>query len=285
MPVRRAARLAQRDSRRLRGDRAAAARRRRARAAATLPTGATTWTRCCGRTWNGGAACRRIRGISNRLRSFLLGALTGVLATGVAILAVIRFGHWRVDAQAEPPALEARLLHSALDRALARGARATDPTPVTNDCLLAGMKLYRNNCLGVSWRRSSEERLGHDVVLPARAAVRLRSVEAERFADLRDREARDSLHGDGGVERAHVGRRDLGRVSLSQPPRFASRAGRGGMETSRALARRERSGRRPYRLLKRPVNAQCKMHNVENIECFTFGIRHFSFRRRFSAAC
>jgi thiosulfate dehydrogenase len=86
---------------------------------------------------------------SNRLRPFLLGVVTGVLVTGVAILAVVRFGHWRVDAQAEPPALEARVLRGALDRALARSpTQATDPTPVTNDRLLAGMKLYRNNCLG-----------------------------------------------------------------------------------------------------------------------------------------
>jgi mono/diheme cytochrome c family protein len=94
-----------------------------------------------------------------RLGPFLVGVVVGVLLTGIVAAAAVRFGHWRVDAQAEPPAWETRLLRGVLDRALARNStHPTNPTPVTDDRLLAGLKLYRTNCLGChggSLRKSS----------------------------------------------------------------------------------------------------------------------------------
>jgi thiosulfate dehydrogenase len=80
---------------------------------------------------------------------FLLGVLVGLLGPILAALLSARLGLFSVYATEEPPAWEVRLGRMALDASVARSApRLRSPIGASDAELLAGMKLYRNNCSG-----------------------------------------------------------------------------------------------------------------------------------------
>src|SRR5690349_6356723 len=83
------------------------------------------------------------------MRGFLIGLLVGLLVPVLAVLLTARLGFFSVNATAEPPAWEVRLARLAVDASVARSAPPL-PSPVGSSEaeLLAGMKLYRNNCAG-----------------------------------------------------------------------------------------------------------------------------------------
>jgi len=79
----------------------------------------------------------------------LLAFTLGIASIPLAVLLLAWLGQFEVSATDEPPAWEQALAERALDTALARDAKGL--TPPRNDdeqSLLAGMKLYRNNCAG-----------------------------------------------------------------------------------------------------------------------------------------
>lgn len=83
------------------------------------------------------------------MRGFLLGILVGLLGLVLAALLTARLGLFSVNATEEPPAWEVRLARVALDASVARSAaRLRSPVGSSDAELLAGMKLYRNNCAG-----------------------------------------------------------------------------------------------------------------------------------------
>jgi thiosulfate dehydrogenase len=87
------------------------------------------------------------------MRSFLVGLVVGVVLVPLAFVVVGYLGGLSVHATAEPPAWEAQLAHRALEASLTRAARALrNPITRSDAALLAGMKLYINNCSGCHGR-------------------------------------------------------------------------------------------------------------------------------------
>jgi mono/diheme cytochrome c family protein len=83
------------------------------------------------------------------MRRFLLGILVGLLGAVLAALVAARLGFFSVHATEEPPAWEVKLAQVAVDASVARSApRLRSPIETSDAELLAGLKLYRNNCAG-----------------------------------------------------------------------------------------------------------------------------------------
>ena len=60
---------------------------------------------------------------------------------------VVHFGLLPTAADVPPPAIESQIASSAMDAAMERHApHISNPVPVTNENLIAGMKLYTMNC-------------------------------------------------------------------------------------------------------------------------------------------
>jgi thiosulfate dehydrogenase len=83
------------------------------------------------------------------MRKLLTGFALGVAFLPILGLIAIHLGLCPVRATATPPAWEHRLAASALRASLARDAvHVASPVPAGDEDLLAGMKLYRNDCAG-----------------------------------------------------------------------------------------------------------------------------------------
>jgi thiosulfate dehydrogenase len=83
------------------------------------------------------------------LNKFLLGFLLGILAFPVAILIVARLGLIPIYANTAPAGWENAFAHIAVDASAARHA-APIPNPIqpTEENLMAGTKLFKNDCAG-----------------------------------------------------------------------------------------------------------------------------------------
>lgn len=79
----------------------------------------------------------------------LFGFILGILASAGALLAAAFAGVFPVAATDTPPAIEVKLARGALKASLEKAA-APLHNPITADdaTLLAGMKIYRDNCAG-----------------------------------------------------------------------------------------------------------------------------------------
>jgi len=87
------------------------------------------------------------------MRSFLIGLVAGVVLVPLVFVAMGYLGRFSVPATAQQPAWEEQFAHRALSAALSRQAREMrNPIVVSDDELLAGMKLYINNCSGCHGR-------------------------------------------------------------------------------------------------------------------------------------
>jgi len=83
------------------------------------------------------------------MRNLLCGCLVGVLAFAALSVLVLFSGVWPSHATERPPSAETQLARIALDRSLARHAvRRSNPIQPTEENLLAGMKLFGDNCAG-----------------------------------------------------------------------------------------------------------------------------------------
>jgi mono/diheme cytochrome c family protein len=80
---------------------------------------------------------------------FLIGFLTAVVLVLLTLFCYVRFGFVDPRADAEPGSLETKLAMPALDASVDR--RAPDmknPIQLTEENLLAGMKIYQADCAG-----------------------------------------------------------------------------------------------------------------------------------------
>ena len=83
------------------------------------------------------------------MRHFVLGVLTALLAAAVLALAILFTGRMPVGAADPPPGWERSIAKRAFDAAVARQAtQRANPVPSSEAELLAGLKLYRDNCAG-----------------------------------------------------------------------------------------------------------------------------------------
>jgi thiosulfate dehydrogenase len=81
------------------------------------------------------------------LKGFVTGIIFTVLATALAAYAMIRAGVMPANADEKPPGIEAWAARTSLHAMLRRSApKATDPLPATDQNLIAGVKLYAQNC-------------------------------------------------------------------------------------------------------------------------------------------
>jgi thiosulfate dehydrogenase len=80
---------------------------------------------------------------------FLLGFLIGVLALPFAILIVARLGLFPIRANTSPAGWESAFAHMALNASAARQApHLLNPIAPTEENLMAGVKLFKNDCAG-----------------------------------------------------------------------------------------------------------------------------------------
>lgn len=83
------------------------------------------------------------------MRNFLLGLLAGILLIPLTMLLAGYFGLFRTVATSEPPRWEKAFAQRAFNASVTRRApRAQNPIAPTEENLLAGLRLFRNNCAG-----------------------------------------------------------------------------------------------------------------------------------------
>lgn len=80
-------------------------------------------------------------------RGVILGIILAVVATAITGYAIIRTGLMPANADERPPHFEVWAAKTSLHATLRRSApRVTDPLPATTENLVAGVKLYAQNC-------------------------------------------------------------------------------------------------------------------------------------------
>src|SRR6516162_11164879 len=83
------------------------------------------------------------------MAKFLFGFLTGVLTLPIAILTVARLGLLPIRANTSPSGWEGTLANMALSASAARQApHVPNPVAPTEENLMAGMKLFKDDCAG-----------------------------------------------------------------------------------------------------------------------------------------
>jgi len=86
---------------------------------------------------------------ANRMKKLVQVCLFLLVLLLLFLGATARLGWWAVNATATPPAWENKLGQSVLQASLARQARGlTNPLQLTNEVLIAGMKVFKVNCAG-----------------------------------------------------------------------------------------------------------------------------------------
>lgn len=99
--------------------------------------------------------------------AFATGLGSGLLVTPVLIALSAWRGLLGVRADTPPPAWEATLAHAALDASVAREAGPQrNPTQVTDDYLLDGMKIFRDDCAGCHGDYGKPSRWGSTLFYP-----------------------------------------------------------------------------------------------------------------------
>ena len=101
------------------------------------------------------------------MRNFLTGCFVGVLVCVGALILLLSSGMWPFRATAEPSPTEARLARFSLDRSLNHYA-VPRPNPIapTEANLLAGLKLFEDNCAGCHGTGASRSRWGSSNFYP-----------------------------------------------------------------------------------------------------------------------
>jgi thiosulfate dehydrogenase len=83
------------------------------------------------------------------MRKFLFGFALGLLALPLVVITVARLGLLPINANTSPSKLETSFAHMALDASAARHApHLADPIAPTEENLMAGLKLFKNDCAG-----------------------------------------------------------------------------------------------------------------------------------------
>jgi Cytochrome C oxidase, cbb3-type, subunit III len=80
------------------------------------------------------------------MRTFVLGIIVTLVVAFVVVLLILQFGLMPTNADATPPAFETMIASNAMDQAMERHApRVNNPVPVTDDNLIAGIKVYNGD--------------------------------------------------------------------------------------------------------------------------------------------
>lgn len=83
------------------------------------------------------------------MRRFLGGFAAGVLAVPALALLLARLGFLPAAATGEPPGWEGRVARMAIGAAVARRApRVTNPVAITDQGLMDGMRIFKEDCAG-----------------------------------------------------------------------------------------------------------------------------------------
>ena len=83
------------------------------------------------------------------MKQFFLGSLTTIVVLAVAGFAYLWLGFAEVRADSDPPTLESRIMRMAVHASVRRHApEITNPVPPTDENLIAGGKIYLNECSG-----------------------------------------------------------------------------------------------------------------------------------------
>jgi mono/diheme cytochrome c family protein len=83
------------------------------------------------------------------MKNFILGALAAVVVLALGALGYFGLGFAAVGADAKPSAWEARLMDSAVHASVRRQApRVQNPLAPRDETLIAGGRLYLNDCVG-----------------------------------------------------------------------------------------------------------------------------------------
>jgi thiosulfate dehydrogenase len=103
------------------------------------------------------------------MKSFLWGIVFTILVIVIAGFVVMRTGYFNLSADREPSAFEKKVAMSALDKSTERHAQQMqNPLQPTDDTLLAGARLYRDNCAGCHGdSRHMDTQLGESFNPPA----------------------------------------------------------------------------------------------------------------------
>jgi thiosulfate dehydrogenase len=81
------------------------------------------------------------------MRFFVLGVVTTILVAVICVLLIVRAGYINFNADQAPSKLEMKIGMKASDASVERRAtNMTNPLQATDDTLMAGARLYRNNC-------------------------------------------------------------------------------------------------------------------------------------------
>ncbi|MBZ5724647.1 MAG: c-type cytochrome [Acidobacteriia bacterium] len=80
------------------------------------------------------------------MRRFLLGLIVGLLAIPLGAFLYLRMGYAPVATAAPPLPFERALTSMALDARIRKEAPDSSPVSATEENLLAGAKIYRENC-------------------------------------------------------------------------------------------------------------------------------------------
>ena len=83
------------------------------------------------------------------MKNFLLGFVAGLIVLVLCVAGYLRFGFLDVRADVPASGLTARVLYSGIHASVRRTAPKTEnPLPLSDETLIAGGKLYLNDCVG-----------------------------------------------------------------------------------------------------------------------------------------
>lgn len=101
------------------------------------------------------------------MKSFFLGMLVGALLLVLAAMTYLRMGLAEVRADLPPSKFEMRFMTAAVHASVRRQApAATNPIPASDENLIAGGKLYANNCSGCHGGIGGSEDTGDSLFPP-----------------------------------------------------------------------------------------------------------------------
>src|SRR5438105_7710121 len=97
------------------------------------------------------------------MKKFAAGFFAGAMVLVIGTLGYLRLGLLDVRSDAPMPDMMARLLYAGIHASVRRTApKAQNPLPRTDETLIAGGKLYLNNCVGCQDRKSTRLNSSHE---------------------------------------------------------------------------------------------------------------------------
>jgi len=118
------------------------------------------------------------------MKNFILGVLVGSLLLILGAMAYLRLGFAEVRADLPPSKFETQFMRASVHASVRRKAReATNPVTVSDESLVAGGKLYANNCAGCHGNLGSSEDIGDSLFppIPQFAKIGTTYTEAQIF--------------------------------------------------------------------------------------------------------